>query len=548
MKLIHKILILVLLVNLSSYSQKIIIPYRVGDKFGLSDKDGKLMVDPIYDEMELLTANYFKYALKNNKSTPHYGVFKNDKLIIKEQTYPNYFVYKDEFIVGSKNPMRPEYCNIFNMRGEQVFKHEVKSIYVNDHRDLANFYRDKGFTFISYFESSVNKKYNIILFDKKTQQLGQEILKDIKNYRIDKTKSDHTHLYCTYFDAKGVHQNSIITYDENTKKFVVNDIKTIQKKEMNEYGSPNAGAYDVVYDDDYNIEEEEEEEVEEQVTSRNRKKSAYYKIKIKDNDTTLFFDDKQIKLKNMYLFSLRRNRYSIPATQYQLHPVIYKKKKKFGIISNTNKIKAKYDSILYIRDGARNLPNRKFYYLVGKKKKGTWKFGIIDQNNNITIPLIYNEINTNIPLIGYGYKEGRIFKINNFSSLEKQKNEIRYNTKNCLYVKKDGKYGIINTKNETIIPIEYDGIYENDFWVRSQIRNKDKDYLIFEKESKFGFEKRKIVYKTPNFKPQLLFPELPVAIYTDYRNEKGFTLVQLESPKEFFCFANADGTIYYREK
>ena len=78
------------------------------------------------------------------------------------------------------------------------------------------------------------------------------------------------------------------------------------------------------------------------------------------------------------------------------------------------------------------------------------KWGIIDKNNNIKVPFVYDLI---IPINEKSHetvniKNGKVY-INYI-----QKNEDK-NNNNLYIVKKDSKYGVINDKNEIIVPIEF---------------------------------------------------------------------------------------------
>ena len=78
------------------------------------------------------------------------------------------------------------------------------------------------------------------------------------------------------------------------------------------------------------------------------------------------------------------------------------------------------------------------------------KWGIIDKNNNIKVPFVYDLI---IPINEKSHetvniKNGKVY-INYI-----QKNEDK-NNNNLYIVKKDSKYGVINDKNEVIVPIEF---------------------------------------------------------------------------------------------
>lgn len=98
--------------------------------------------------------------------------------------------------------------------------------------------------------------------------------------------------------------------------------------------------------------------------------------------------------------------------------------------------------------------------IVSKNKK----FGVVDVNNKVLLPLQYDEISN---WVEYGPKNRHIVKRRNlYGMLEcetfKEKIPVVYDfvfiTYNMAFVKKNNKYGIIDLENKTICPFIYDDL------------------------------------------------------------------------------------------
>lgn len=54
-------LFIFILIATKSFAQNVFIPYTSGNKFGLCDETGKVMLTPKYDNVEYLEMDFFKY-------------------------------------------------------------------------------------------------------------------------------------------------------------------------------------------------------------------------------------------------------------------------------------------------------------------------------------------------------------------------------------------------------------------------------------------------------------------------------------------------------
>ncbi len=115
---------------------------------------------------------------------------------------------------------------------------------------------------------------------------------------------------------------------------------------------------------------------------------------------------------------------NMEACLYNDRKWIVSKKGKTGIINSKNEviIPFEYDSVFnWSQDGCRD-------HIVYKDKK----YGIVDTLGKIVIPIVYDD--------------------------------LKFYNKSCICVAQNGKYGMINRKNEVQIPLRFDAIYVDNYW------------------------------------------------------------------------------------
>lgn len=167
-----------------------------------------------------------------------------------------------------------------------------------------------------------------------------------------------------------------------------------------------------------------------------------------------------------------------------LNYIIYKKKKKRGVILKNKIIPAIYDSIgkPFLVKGMDPM------ILVGVLKNKKMKWGIINSNGKSVFPLEYDEII--IPNIKYDLKKIKKASQTNVSSFITKEIIGQYDgfyQNHKIIVKKNEKYGLINANGNKVLNCEYDKITAN-----NQI-----DFYILEKNKKFGFLWIRSKYRKP---------------------------------------------------
>lgn len=142
---------------------------------------------------------------------------------------------------------------------------------------------------------------------------------------------------------------------------------------------------------------------------------------------------------------------------YHENYIIYRNRKKYGLVLLATVIPAKFDSIgkPYL------LRSEKPMMLVAKKKRGKYKWGIVKSDGSFLLPMEYDEIiapfemDVTVNSSGSNRKEKK-GTWNNSTPNGLITDGLYHNHK--IIVKKKGKYGLYNANGEKELAIEYDKI------------------------------------------------------------------------------------------
>jgi hypothetical protein len=119
---------------------------------------------------------------------------------------------------------------------------------------------------------------------------------------------------------------------------------------------------------------------------------------------------------------------------------------------------------------------------------------------------------------------------------------------NGMYiVKKNGKYGLLNAKNEILLPVEQDQIWKNKVNFISTYPIGDNLYC-YQKENKYAafiIHSGKGIYKNTG----VMFTKIPLFVYENYMNQSGLDIYSLADEGSLrFCLASNKGITYYKPK
>ena len=555
---------------LSAYSkgQSILVPYKVGEKFGLSDVDGKMVLEPKYVSLKWLNDYYFEtlsvtilndtietapnhYSIRKKETTSLSGLIYKGKEILKEEPFNNIKVTPGKCIIAKcesrANRMTKEqyerynhhekFSTLFSINGKNVYPENFRTLYISDTINIV--LKGKEKKYILFESTNFNSQYSLFIFDISKQEITDWILKDVLKLNVHKSYSDDKSITIDYKDADYNEIKATLNY--STGKFILDKIKPAKQETKNQdiitespmYG--NGGMEDMAI-----VEAPTEERMKTTYTKppfipyfQHYKDSLFY---LSDyNKKTYINIPNEITLLYQEQFS---------SVQYQ--PIIYKMNNIFGFIDKTTIQNPIYDSLLYMGS----------YYLAYKKGVDKIRCGILDNKGQVVAPFIYDSIQSGLKQYTanyYGNNENRysIEEKKDYSSYRKNNAIKSYSIKQSdkLIVYINGKCGMINMNNETILPIDYDAIAENRV---SGYNGSKSNYIILLQDHHYGITdvewnkalNRLVAINT--IKP--VFAAIPSYYYQDYYTVKGFTLFALyDEHFKFKGYARADGFMYSKE-
>ncbi|MCX6317441.1 MAG: WG repeat-containing protein [Bacteroidetes bacterium] len=548
-------LIFSILFAVSVAAQPILIPYRSGAKYGLSDEKGKLIVKPVYDHITHLKGKYFQYTntVLRKDTVPRYdggwniresreydcGVFFKDKLLLKNKDYPHFFILP-AFIIGSDNEFRPEYCELYNLKGETVIKGPVKSISINDERDFGEMASyNEQYTLISVFkrlESDI-RTFSAAVYDNKAGKIVKWLLTDVRDYKLNKYVAGLSFALCTYKDQTGFHE-SYIRFDKN--QYILQPKEEVKSGDLpsrsSDHGiSREMGEPAMIPDEAVMVAEAPYNE------GNNKSVSVTYRM---DNNgqlnVSLSGEKKAVQLPagSTIIFANGNN-------TSQERSMLIKKDKQFRILSKGILLETSYDTLLYLDK----------QFLAGKFINGKIRFGILDDDGTEKVPLQYDSIPGIIPEL----RSARIGDYNTLhdtlvlqtgsgaSSYLKPAAYQRF-LPNEILVYKDGKAGIVHRLTNTVLlPVSYDMVANNGL---SFMNNFNTGYIILRKNGRYGicylaYQSGKAIFDLVHL-TDLVFDYIPGKYINDYYEVDGFRLFALYNDHfEFIGYADKEGHRFY---
>jgi hypothetical protein len=135
------VFIVLLIAQTYTFSQTVYVPYRVGNKFGIADENGKMIIKPQFDILEPhWKLNHCFYGFTKTDSNVLSSVIYNNKIIISKQKYDYYYVYHSlilayEYLIVNKKVLMDgdnvkQRNHLYNSDGVKVLNGNLKpSIY-----------------------------------------------------------------------------------------------------------------------------------------------------------------------------------------------------------------------------------------------------------------------------------------------------------------------------------------------------------------------------------------------------------------------------------
>ncbi|WP_339837569.1 hypothetical protein [uncultured Flavobacterium sp.] len=383
-------------------AQEISIPFRIGDKFGVSNPNGKMIIPAVYDIVELQSYNHNKYFIAYNfvNNSVLSSLIIGDKIILKDQTYKDYYMDNDlinavryEYIKKSSyddSKNFKDYHHLYDIKGREIFKEDFSYISIDDEIDKDN---KSNLLLVTTYDDDDDKP-SLYFFDKKKQKITKSIFKNATQVNItrnyDRDYNDRSLTY-QFFDTSGVGKEILLKLEKETIVIAYEKVINLEaEKKIRHYNE-----YDNMIDVPMEIAPSPIlNSVEEKIILNARKieKKGYF-----------YYLPKKIEELDIHNFKLRKDEYFIVS-----------KNDKQGLYSVYKKeyiLPIEYDEIIFANFEGKN---------GGHVLKNGDKYGvyIYDYPNNLTIspifdkmPLLvdYNYFGKGIPLFKLYDENGKFF-------------------------------------------------------------------------------------------------------------------------------------------
>ena len=199
--------------NVNLFGQTISVPYRVGNKFGISDQNDKILIPAQFDVVELknYSEDYFQ-AFTFQENTIFSSFIYRNKIVLSNKKYNNYFLSEDLIVATKYKSGRlsiyhsegedyyTEYEHLYTKGGKIIISEDVLNVYVN----IVD--EEKKLNQVLISTTDKNKKYSLFLYDKKLKKITQTFFEKSDflkvKFNVEDDYRDKSIVY-TFKDAAG---------------------------------------------------------------------------------------------------------------------------------------------------------------------------------------------------------------------------------------------------------------------------------------------------------------------------------------------------------
>lgn len=541
-------------------SQETFVPFRVGDKFGLSTIEGKMVMPAKYDRI-LMGRNFQLpyYGFKIGKSE---GVILNKKEIINDSNYFDFGIFERKFIIGEFNRGRGLKGNsLFSIDGKNVYPENFNYVRALDSMGISK--KDpRRAKYALFYCDLMNNKKGLFAFDIDKQEITKWLLKDYVKIKIDKTPYTYFEDYNNTASSKSIKLYVRAYKDEYSKEeslyFDLDNNEVVLKPTQNPSSTNNKKGYsgdgvgvgsigsnqgrNTLRDNDDMVIAPQMEEINDKEGYKKRKPITYYYNKFIIRRDSIFYqtrdENNKTIIKNINLpyayDSIKAetcafNFYNNDSSKYiYLENVLhFISKGKHGLyLTDSLILKPIYDELIALR--IRAISNSEgLLFLAGTKNNPLepLQYGAINMYGKTIVPTIYDSIDAGI------------------SSFAASKRQFVNYCNNTWKVAKNKQKGLITPNGKTILPIVYDDLYYNTFGYNSYEKGRENFWRLI-KNKKYG------MYCPDDNRIGLLEPIFPKQIgyyLSDFRGQKGLTILgMIDDKNQPFCYARKDGFMYYK--
>lgn len=549
-----KIILFTVLFYLLSFglsAQTILVPYKSGEKFGLVNQAGEIVLKPQFEEMEWLTDKYFvatqhksltdkietedgKIHQRNSKVKLKSLYYKGEQ-IISPQSLTSYNVVPEMLVMAFSNSDpkqvslnqnqynkikdKPIYFVLFDYTGKQVGAEYYQRLELIGKAGKSS--RNAAISnYALFFAQDFKNNFELFVYDADERKIKERLFDSATEFKVlDKDFSTDSY-FVSYVDSKNKKQQKRI--DVTSDYFEIKDFEgevnpTRMTKELMDQNNKNNPIVSVESKNSSTI---------------NPTFKSFYKV---ENEKLRFHKSKEESVEIPFgkeIEILFKN----PENKNQVESLIYKKGQKYGLIIDGKFSDSPYDSLVYF--GSEN-------YLVCNKVNNKLQCGTLDTNGKEVIPMKYSSI------LGQ-MKKYEFTKSNNDKSLQLTLNSTENLESNYtisagknLVAYQDGKVGILKPDGSVAVPFQYDEISENGVKLKGE---KQTNFLVLKKEGLYG-----VIMN--NFDPELkeniqqtiepIFNTYPAYYFMDYYGEIGVILFGLyDEDGKFDSYASEFGMMY----
>jgi hypothetical protein len=537
-------IVLLIIIHFSSFSQnEILVPFRVGDKFGLSDLKGKLVYPAEFEYFKTNELGSYEASfegVKEGRST----FFYKGKKIVERTKKTKYKVIRESFITVSEENKGFE---IFNFNGEQITDKSYVEMIFCDNLLQRNFY----YTCTPIIFKDQNDKLTLQVFNAKTEKFTKTFVENVSSLILDPYDNLYKNRF-TIFVQENINSKEVkLEFVFDGDSFVILDPTNYFKKNIQ--NNPKKGKPIILEENENgNMENYNEFGVQAPVgayreTDEYQDYSKSGRILKKIDGLCLTIIQKNDKTSKEKEFELPQNldarsfqnvnmKLVINKVKYYLDDlVLYKSNGKYGVVlTKEYYLSPKYDSIRLLVLN-KNSSNPNYYFQVGIKDSITnkMKFGLVDLSEKTIFPIVYDVFRNATDNQTGGYK----FSLSLPNNAE-------------FIVAKEGKYGIVSL-DEVKAPLIYDDIFyldsKNCVLVKSGLYG-----IYFQDRMLVNLKMIEPVFtKIPfniNVNAQLPIIELYEAQNTTNEYTDFYKPDILKRTGNFFCYGNVNGMMYYKEK
>jgi hypothetical protein len=538
------LLLILILIHFSSISQnEILVPFRVGDKFGLSDLKGKLVYPAEFEYFKTNELGSYEASFEGVKEDKSTFFYRGEKIVERTKN-TKYKVIRESFITVSEENKGFE---IFNFKGEQITDKSYEEMMFCDNLLQRNFY----YTCTPIIFKDQNDKLTLQVFNAKTEKFTKTFVENVSSLKLDPNDNLYKNRF-TIFVQENINSKEVkLEFVFDGDSFVILDPTNYFKK--NTQNNPKKGKPIILEENENgNMENYNEfgiqaplEAYRETDEYQDYSKSGriFKKIDglcltiIQKNDKTSIEKEFELPqdLEARYFQNINV-KLVINNVKYKVDDLLlYKSNGKYGaVLTNEYYLSPKYDSIRLLVLN-KNSSNPNYYFQVGIKDSITnkMKFGLVDLSEKTIFPIVYDVFRNAIDNQTGGYK----FSLSLPNNAE-------------FIVAKEGKYGIVSL-DEVKAPLIYDDIFyldsKNCVLVKSGLYG-----IYFQDRILVNLKMIEPVFtKIPfniNVNAQLPIIELFEAQNTTNEYSDFYKPDILKRTGNFFCYGNVNGMIYYKEK